>query len=67
MLPSALLLNSNQQLHSFDATLIFSLSLLNFSIRLQLVFSGEDRVLTHAVTHEQKNRGGNNGEKRIYG
>ena len=24
-------------------------------------------VLTHAVTHEQKNRGGNNGEKRIYG
>ena len=27
----------------------------------------EDRVLTHAVTHEQKNRGGNNGEKRICG
>ena len=27
----------------------------------------EDRVLTHAVTHKQKNRGGNNGEKRIYG
>ena len=27
----------------------------------------EDRVLTHAVTHEQKNRGGNNGEKRIHG
>ena len=25
-----------------------------------------DRVLTHAVTHEQKNRGGNNGEKRIH-
>ena len=25
----------------------------------------ENRVLTHAVTHEQKNRGGNNGEKRI--
>ena len=25
----------------------------------------EDRVLTHAVTHEQKKRGGNNGEKRI--
>ena len=24
-------------------------------------------VLTHAVTHEQKKRGGNNGEKRIYG
>ena len=23
--------------------------------------------LTHAVTHEQKNRGGNNGEKRICG
>ena len=46
---------------------ILSLSLLNFSIRLQLVFSGEDRVLTHAVTHEQKKRGGNNGEKRICG
>ena len=27
----------------------------------------EDHVLTHAVTHEQKNRGGNNGEKRICG
>ena len=27
----------------------------------------EDRVLTHAVTHEQKKRGGNNGEKRICG
>ena len=27
----------------------------------------EDRVLTHTVTHEQKNRGGNNGEKRICG
>mgnify|MGYP000077294002 FL=1 len=27
----------------------------------------EDRVLTHAVTHEQKKWGGNNGEKRIYG
>ena len=27
----------------------------------------EDRVLTHAVTHEQKKRGGNNGEKHIYG
>ena len=27
----------------------------------------EDCVLTHAVTHEQKNRGGNNGEKRICG
>ena len=27
----------------------------------------EDRVLTHAVTHEQKNRGGNNGTKRIHG
>ena len=27
----------------------------------------EDHVLTHAVTHEQKNRGGNNGEKRISG
>ena len=27
----------------------------------------EDHVLTHAVTHEQKNRGGNNGEKHIYG
>ena len=27
----------------------------------------ENRVLTHAVTHEQKNRGGNNGEKRICG
>ena len=26
----------------------------------------EDRVLTHAVTHEQKNRGGNNGKKRIH-
>jgi len=26
-----------------------------------------DRVLTHAVTHEQKKWGGNNGEKRIYG
>ncbi|MCI6488420.1 MAG: hypothetical protein MSA25_10290, partial [Clostridiales bacterium] len=23
--------------------------------------------MTHAVTHEQKNRGGNNGEKRICG
>ena len=27
----------------------------------------EDRVLTHAVTHEQKNRGGNNGTERIHG
>ena len=27
----------------------------------------EERVLTHAVTHEQKNRGGNSGTKRIYG
>ena len=27
----------------------------------------EDRVLTHAVTHEQKKRGGNNGETHIYG
>ena len=27
----------------------------------------EDRVLTHAVTHEQKNRGGNNGTKRTCG
>ena len=27
----------------------------------------EDRVWTHAVTHEQKNRGGNNGTKRIHG
>ena len=27
----------------------------------------EDRVLTHAVTHEQKNRGENNGTKRICG
>ena len=27
----------------------------------------EDRVLTHAVNHEQKKWGGNNGEKRIYG
>lgn len=27
----------------------------------------EDRVLTHAVTHEQKNRGGNSGTERIYG
>ena len=27
----------------------------------------EDRVLTHVLTHEQKNRGGNSGEKRIYG
>ena len=27
----------------------------------------EGRVLTHAVTHEQKNRGGNNGTKRIHG
>ena len=26
-----------------------------------------DSVLTHAVTHEQKNRGGNNGTKRIHG
>ena len=26
-----------------------------------------DRVLTHAVTHEQKKWGGNNGEKRICG
>ena len=26
-----------------------------------------DLRLTHAVTHEQKNRGGNNGEKRIHG
>ena len=27
----------------------------------------EDRVLAHAMTHEQKKRGGNNGEKRICG
>ena len=27
----------------------------------------EDRVLTHAVTHEQKKRGGNSGTKRIHG
>jgi len=27
----------------------------------------EDRVLTHAVTHEQKKQGGNSGEKRICG
>ena len=27
----------------------------------------EDRVLTHAVTHEQKKWGGNSGTKRIYG
>jgi len=27
----------------------------------------EDRVLTHAVTHEQKNRGGNSGTKCIHG
>jgi len=26
----------------------------------------EDHVLTHAVTHEQKKRGGNSGEKRIH-
>ena len=28
---------------------------------------GKHYILTHAVTHEQKNWGGNNGEKRIYG
>ena len=27
----------------------------------------EDRVLTHAVTHEQKNRDGNNGTERTCG
>ena len=27
----------------------------------------EDRVLTHAVTHEQKKRGGNSGAKHIHG
>ena len=27
----------------------------------------EDRVLTHAVTHEQKNRGGNNGTEHTCG
>ena len=27
----------------------------------------ENLQLTHAVTHEQKNRGGNNGTERIYG
>ena len=27
----------------------------------------ENLQLTHAVTHEQKKWGGNNGEKRIYG
>ena len=26
-----------------------------------------DRVLTHVLTHEQKKRGGNNGEKHICG
>ena len=27
----------------------------------------EDRILTHAVTHEQKKRGGNSGTKRTCG
>ena len=50
-----------------NAVSIFSLPLLKSSIGGRSAFLGVELRLTHAVTHEQKNRGRNNGEKRICG
>ena len=51
----------------FSAVSILSQLSLNSSTRMRSVPAQRDSVLTHAVTHEQKKRGGNNGEKRICG
>ena len=51
----------------FSAVSILSQLSLNSSTRMRSVPAQRDSVLTHAVTHEQKNRGENNGTKRICG
>ena len=52
---------------AFSAVSILSQLSLNSVCRMRSSGSQRDSVLTHAVTHEQKKRGGNNGEKRICG
>ena len=51
----------------FSAVSILSQLSLNSSTRMRSVPAQRDSVMTHAVTHEQKKRGGNSGTKRIHG
>ncbi len=46
---------------AFSAVSILSQLSLNSSTRMRSVPAQRDSVLTHAVTHEQKKRGGNSG------
>ena len=50
-----------------SAASILSQLSLNSSTRMRPVPAQRVGVLTHAVTHEQKKRGGNNGTKRTCG
>lgn len=67
--PSVVMVVISSALPSLEksAASILSQLSLNSSTRMRSVPAQRDSVLTHAVTHEQKNRGENNGTKRICG